>query len=330
MHFTKKTADITNAQPHAVLKEYELDFVPNDYFIGMLKKYGLYERPILDKNGNVITHYADIMGARANGVKQLEVYEVDMDEQELTLFILSKHTYNIKKVKRSFQIAVFYRDYLKTNTEGIKLAKTIKGNINKKIAHLMDTSESTVRRLLYVGQSQKAEQHFNMVEEGEFSLHYVRGLVNEERNTNPTPSDEGDYGEKDSGNHDSNDNENNDNTDEHYKPEEGDEESDTGTKGTKKIPKLIRLAPDKPIQFQDNCMKVNDSSISYGFDEHGSPFIEVDGERLEDIHLSEIIHRDSQTNGRVKSIILTQKAVNGVSIQITIENFGKAAKTKAA
>lgn len=292
--FNQKTADITNTQPHPVLKEYELDFVPNDYFIGMLKKYCLYERPVLDKNGNVITHYADIMAARANGVKQLEVYEVDMDEQELTLFLLSKHTYNIKKVKRSFEIAAFYRDYLTTNTEGIKLGKTIKGNINDKVAYLMATSESTVKRLLYVGRSKEAELHFNMVEEGTYSLHEARSKVNAELNTPlGTPGS----------------------PDPIIKP---------ATENGKKA-KAVSLIPDTPIKFADNCMMVDGKSVSYGFDKDGSAFIEVDGKRLNDIHTSEIIHRDSPSNGRVKSIILTQKAVNGISIQITVENFGKAA-----
>lgn len=306
LQFSPKTANITNTQPHAVLKEYELDFVPNDYFIGMLKRYGLYERPILDKNGNAITHYADIMAARVNGINQLEVYEVDMDEQELTLFILSKHTYTIKKVKRSFQIAAFYRDYLTTNTEGIKLAKTIKGNINKKIAFLMDTSESTVKRLLYIGQSKEADKHFNMVEEGNKSLQETRGIVNEERNTKkPIDSSQGNPSIK---------------IEDNQTPAE-----DNVNKVVEEETKVIPLTPDKPIHFQDNCLKVNDSIISYGFDAKGKPFIDKDGKRLEDVHVSEIVHRDSVSNGMVKSIILTQRAVNGVSIQITVEYFGKAA-----
>lgn len=306
LQFSQKTADITNTQPHSLLKEYELDFVPNDYFIDMLKKYGLYERPILDKNGNAITHYADIMAAKANGVKQLDVYEVDMDEQELTLFILSKHTYTIKKVKRSFQIVTFYRDYLTKNAEGIKLAKTIKGNINKKIAFLMDTSESTVKRLLYIGQSKKADEHFNMIEEGNKSLQETRGIVNEERNTKKNKeSSKGSPSLK---------------IDDNQNPPEG-----NVNKVVEKETKVIPLTPDKPIHFQDNCLKVNDRIISYGFDAEGKPFIEIDGERLEDIQVSEIVHRDSGSNGMVKSIILTQKAVNGVSIQITVENFDKAA-----
>lgn len=310
LHFSQKTADITKTQPHSVLKEYELDFVPNDYFIGMLKKYGLYERPILDMDGNAITHYADIMAARANGDKQLEVYEVDMDELELKLFILSKHTYCIKKVKRSFQIAAFYRDYLTTNTEGIKLAKTIKGNINVKIAHLMGTSESTVKRLLYIGQSRKADEHFNMIEEGNKSLQETRGLVNEELNSTPTSKEDGD-GDKNE-----------------VKEDEATEVEPNGKRDSNDIDKIVNLipvTPDKPIQLQGNSIKVNDNIISYGFDTEGKPFIEKDGKRLDDIHVSEIIHRDSRRNGKVKSIILTQRAVNGVSIQITVENIDKAA-----
>ena len=272
----------------------------------MLKKYGLYERPILDKDGNAITHYADIMAARANGNKQLDVYVVDMDEKELALFILSKHTYSIKKAKRSFQIAVFYRDYLTSNSEGIKLAKTIKGNINKKIAFLMDTSESTVKRLLYIGQSKKAEEHFNMIEEGNKSLQETRGIVNEERNTKKTK-------ESSKGNPSIE-------IDDKQNPAEGNVD-----KVVEEETKVIPLTPDKQIHFQDNCLKVNDRIISYGFDATGEPFIEIDGERLEDIEVSEIVHRDSVSNGMVKSIILTQKVVNGVSIQITVENFGKAA-----
>lgn len=306
--FLQKTTDITNTQPHSVLREYELDFVPNDYFIDMLKKYGLYERPILDKNGNAITHYADIMAAKANGIKQMEVYEVDMNEKELTLFILSKHTYTIKKAKRSFQIAAFYRDYLTTNSEGIKLAKTIKGNINKKIAFLMDTSESTVKRLLYIGQSKKAEEHFNMIEEGNKSLQETRGGVNEEINSTSNSK-------KDGNNTEQEDNDTND-----FEP---DNQSDGSN--TFEDDEIIPLAPDKPIQIESSSFKVNGNNVSYGCDEEGKPFIEVDGKRLNDIHTSEIVHRDSKKNGKVKSIILTQRAANGVSIQITFENFGKAA-----
>lgn len=308
LQFLQKTADITNTQPHSVLKEYELDFVPNDYFIGMLKKYGLYERPILDKNGNAITHYADIMAARANGNKQLDVYEVDMDEKELTLFILSKHTYTIKKAKRSFQIAAFYRDYLTKTSEGIKLAKTIKGNINKKIAFLMDTSESTVKRLLYIGQSKKAEEHFNMIEEGNKSLQETRGVVNEEINSTSNSK-------KDGNNTEQEDNDTND-----FEP---DNQSDGSN--TFEDDEIIPLALDKPIQIESSSFKVNGNNVSYGCDEEGKPFIKVDGKRLNDIHTSEIVHRDSRKNGKVKSIILTQRAANGVSIQITFENFGKAA-----
>ncbi len=306
--FLQKTTDITNTQPHSVLREYELDFVPNDYFIDMLKKYGLYERPILDKDGNAITHYADIMAAKANGNKQMEVYEVDMDEKELTLFILSKHTYTIKKAKRSFQIAVFYRDYLTSNSEGIKLSKTIKGNINKKIAFLMDTSESTVKRLLYIGQSKKAEEHFNMIEEGNKSLQETRGIVNEEINSTLNSKKGGNNTEQ----------EENDTND--FEPNNQSDGSNTFEDD-----EIFPFAPDKPIQIESSSFKVNGNNVSYGCDKEGKPFIEVDGKRLNDIHTSEIVHRDSRKNGKVKSIILTQRAANGVSIQITFENFGKAA-----
>lgn len=314
LQFLQKTADITNTQPHYVLKEYELDFIPNDYFIGMLKKYGLYERPILDKDGNAITHYADIMAARANGNKQLDVYVVDMDEKELTLFILSKHTYSIKKAKRSFQIAVFYRDYLTSNSEGIKLAKTIKGNINKKIAFLMDTSESTVKRLLYIGQSKKADEHFNMIEEGNMSLQETRGVVNEERNSNPTKPNIEEQNKDASMNGDNN-----------IVTLDNSEDKTDDDSAEVRNSKLVQLVPDNPIVFQDNCIKVDNESISYGLDENNEPYIEKDGIRLKNVFMTEVIHRNSPLNGKVKSIIFTQRAVDGVSIQITVENFGKAA-----
>src|SRR5690606_20916808 len=107
-------------------------------------------RPIV-ADDKILTHCAEVLAAQANGVTALDAFIVNMTEIELRLLIALKHKYNIADLFKSYHSIKFYEDYLNSHVEGIELAKTLKGDINDKIAMLMHASAPTIKRLKRIG-----------------------------------------------------------------------------------------------------------------------------------------------------------------------------------
>lgn len=293
--FIKKNVELETLVAHPLLIEWGFDFKPDEHFARVLKIYGLYEMPVVDSKGNVITHLADVLAAIKNGETHMDVYEIDMDDVDLKLFIFLKHKYHKDKQMKSYEAAKFFRNYLEKDSEGKKLAKTLTGDINKKVGQLMQTSDSTIKRLLKVGDLKP--QYLGMIDNNNLSFHDAEAKIKTEKLT-----------EK----HKKKKLEANNEKDEPIRQQEEE-------KGSSDIKKPSTTTIEVPI----NYFHVDDEVVSYGM-EQGEPFIEIGGKKLKNvIHET---HMDSSSEHGVRvSHIFQEKKSNGKSIQIVFENFSKAA-----
>lgn len=288
-NFVRKQVNVATLTAHPILVEWGFDFQPDEHFARLLKIYGLYEMPVIDSNGNVITHLAEVLAAIENGESYLDVYVIDMDEMDLKLFICLKHKYSQKEQVKSYEAAKFFRDYLKNSDDGKELAKTLPGDINEKVGQLMQTSDSTIKRLLKVGDSKP--EYLGMIDNGNLSFHDAESEIKVEKLTtqhkkNLKKRKDGIKAE-DLSNADSSDN----------------------------------LASS--IEIPINQFHVDDTIVSYGTG-NGKPFIEVGGIQLKNvIYLTHV--NNSSEHGVTVSHIFQEQKPNGRSIQVTIENFSKAA-----
>ncbi len=288
-NFVRKQVNVTTLTAHPILVEWGFDFQPDEHFARLLKIYGLYEMPVIDSNGNVITHLAEVLAAKENGEIYIDVYVIDMNEIDLRLFICLKHKYSKKEQVKSYEAAKFFRDYLKNNNEGKELAKTLPGDINEKVGQLIQTSDSTIKRLLKVGDSKP--EYLGMIDNGNLSFHDAESEIKVEKLT--TKHKENVEKQKDD--------------------VQEDNLSNTDSSGS----------PASIIEISNNQFQVDDTIVSYGMG-NGKPFIEVGGIQLKNvIHLTHV--NNSSEHGVTVSHIFQEQKPNGRSIQLTIENFSKAA-----
>ncbi|RZL20463.1 MAG: hypothetical protein EOO89_00035 [Pedobacter sp.] len=287
-NFIRKTVNLATLTAHPLLIEWGFDFKPDEHFAGLLKLYGLYEIPVVDPKGKIITHVADVLAAIENGETHIDVYEIDMDDIDLKLFIFLKHKYSQKSQVKSYHAAKFFRNYLENNDDGKRLAGTLPGDINKKVGQLMQTSDSTIKRLLSVGDSNPA--YLGMIDEKNLSFHDAESKIKVDRHTKK-------HKEK---LHQVNN-----------KPEEINNEINDSTS--------FKTVIELPI----NTFHVGNEIVTYGF-EGKDAFINIGGKRLTNIIHEEHVNTNSD-NCVTVSHIFQEKKPNGRSIQISFENFSKAA-----
>lgn len=287
-NFVRKQVDVNTLTAHPILIEWGFDFRPDEHFARLLKIYGLYEMSVIDSEGRVITHWAEVLAAKENGETHIDVYVIDMDEIDLKLFICLKYKYNQKEQVKSYEAAKFFRDYLKNNNDGKELAKTLQGDINEKVGQLMQTSDSTIKRLLKVGDTKP--EYLGMIDNDNLSFHDAESKLKVEKLTNRHKA----------------------NVEKQKNDTQDNDLSDTDSSGN----------PTSIIDIPINHFKVDDTIVSWGKDS-GKPFIEVGGIQLKNvIHLT---HVNNSGHGVTVSHIFQEQKPNGRSIQLVIENFSKAA-----
>jgi len=127
------------------------------------------ERPIIDTDNNVLTHSADVLYAQENGDESMEVFVVELSDIQRRRLIAHKNRYNQKNLAASFETSKFFKGYLTETEEGRLFAESLPGkSTRQKVAGLLNTSDSTIKRLWFVGDVTPEE--FGLINENNSSL----------------------------------------------------------------------------------------------------------------------------------------------------------------
>jgi hypothetical protein len=166
--FKLKKVNPNQLTVHPILEETGFNNSPDKFFADMLKEFGHYERPVIDLDGQLITHSAEALAAVMNQEKSIEVWEVNMDSISIRKFIFLKHKYYRRKMVASYASVKFWENYFTKNPEGIEFGKTIEGSTRQKVARMMQTSDSTIKRLKFIGEN--VPEKLGLIDEGLCSL----------------------------------------------------------------------------------------------------------------------------------------------------------------
>lgn len=324
--FIKKVVDPSNLYVHPKLSELGFDHRPDMIFTNMLKEFGLYERAVIDSNGAIITHSAEVLAAVENGVKELDVYEVDMPLTSLMLFILLKHKYSKKNLIASYKIAAFLRDNIDLLDEVTSGFPGVKGDFNAQIAVVMQTSDSTVKRLLRVGDN--AYEKLGLIQEGETSFKQVIDALKLEQLQRKTEERR-----------------------QHMENSKASPVRSTSNIDTVEVTSVSEEegGPDKEEQLPDD-IKSDDNEVSASNQTNTGPIIfssadmtfagfgnlqinstsqgtgiKINGKAVQDADLFTYTKRDEDGNILSDSFVIEERKKNGIQIQITVSNYSNAA-----
>ncbi len=342
-NFTTKTVKVSDLKIHELLEELGYKLKLEDVFSDTAAYFNFYKKPVVDKSNNVITNSAEVLAAQKNGLKTIEVFECDLNGEDLRRFISFTHKYHRKNLVATYKAIKFYENYLGT-AEGIELAKSIGGNSTReKIAKLLQTSDSTVKRVKQVGE--KRPHSLPLIQNRDMSFEEViydikkerlAKKVNEEENSSTYNEDdltEQDYVavEQDIKD-DFTDSTTNDESDD-FK-EEDFESTESPKPTSKKQTKVIPLSGSEASNEKPQILKLLKAALEIeGLGKidiqnvDGRPAIFFNGQNLQDVEYEMIdnpsMYRDSNTT----SFVLSQS--NGFSINLTIENYANQIKKAA-
>lgn len=160
--FTLERIDISNARVHPSVIALGYNYKPfNDeednhailQDFNYFEKF--YDRPVAVKIGEqylLLTHTRDFHLLKESGETEMEVYVgCFSDDLDIQRFIGLRNGVLKRNWRAQYEMATFFREYLETE-EGKKYAKSIPHKkTREKIAYLMGTSDSTIQRVLNIG-----------------------------------------------------------------------------------------------------------------------------------------------------------------------------------
>lgn len=331
-NFVLETVNPNDLKAHSLLTEMGFDNKPDAVYIQTANLFKYYEKPVVDCKNNIITHSAEVFAAIANGVTEIEVYKTDMTEMDFRTFMLLKHTYNIKNLIATYSTINFYLDYFKNDEQGILIAESMKGKTTTKIACLMQTSDSTIKRVKTVGDYDISK--LGLIEQGYLSFKEVEVEIKKKQLMDNAAKRKAESDQPGSGTENPNlqgeyyespgEELGNDETPVATEPYYGNEETE--------IPNVSRVNTwTQSVTSQVSQNLLNSYMNFEGFGEieitmnEQSPVVKHNGEVITDLTYTGIVNREDSGSGGSKSFIIAQKGKLGKSIQITLENFPNAA-----
>ncbi len=308
LNFIKKTIKPSLLSIHPLLSELGHAHEPTPYFSAMLKENGLYERIIVTPKNEILSNSADALAAINNNEDNIEVCEIDMSEMQIRFLILQKHSYHRKNLFASYNTAKFLRQYLASDPEGIRLANSIKGDINVKIGHLMHTSDSSIKRLLRVGDLDSGK--FGLIEEGHTSFKEVLDGFKLERmkksaGLKEMPREESQEATK---------------RDILDIPLTENDTLIVAVTNLKTPPNTIPLGKSEP----GICRIKGYPSFSFDITDNNIDFM-VDGKKIKKVKMDRFVVRDSKENGYAETFIISDDKHNGFCLTMTFQNLKNAA-----
>lgn len=270
---------------HPVLVEMAYDNRPDENYIKAMDIFNHYEKPVIDLSNNIITHCADVIAAQKNGLTEIEVYRVALNEQQLRMFISLKHTYCKENIIATYKTIKYYEDYLTKDAGGQELAKTIPFDTTReKIAALMQTSDSTIKRVKEIGDNKP--EKLGLINENETSMKHVLNEIKLERMANNQKK----------------------------KEQHNDDMPETQDFNYSE-------APAKPLNLICGIFNVEGVGAVELSISDNKPSMKVNGSEIKGLTYQPIINREDNESTGSQTFSISQNKKNGVSIQVTIENF---------
>lgn len=325
--FTPVTIAPNTLTAHDLLTGMGHNHKADKFYTDMIKEFGHYEHPVIDRNNRVITHHAEVEAAVANGVKEMEVYQVDMDDLQLRLFIAMKHKYHIKDTVAVYRSIQFYEDYLVNHPEGITLSERLGGRMSEKIAQLLHTSDSTVKRIKRIGEYKL--HWLGLIENGELGMKEAIDRIKEEtmighmQQRKEARELQTHFPGQEAGNGPDN------RYDQVTLPDPGIQQDHTvqvmtiekqasgqeggvaGSAAKSTVRPLCDLSvPDFYIQgFGGLEVRMN----------RNIPLVSINGKELSDLSFEQITNRDSAETGIARSFVIRQNSKHGIKISLTVD-----------
>jgi len=324
---------------HPFLSDMGFDNRPDEIYNLELKNFGFhFERPIIDAEYNILTHSADVIAAQENNFASIEVFSVVLDDAHKRRLIALKHRYNIRKQILNYNTSLFCKSYLTEDAQGIDFAKTLPGKTTReKVAGLLNTSDSTIKRLWFIGDSMPEE--LGLIDAGYSSLKEAEEKVKiakwkkeqalkkeQEASKNKCESQEGGDSKSEIIEHLLHNNEKENlpvNTPIQHQVELGNEIGES---------EYYESSIQEETQQTQNDTAYFLSNVSFAIEGMGDFAANVTGDKAELIVNGipiDGVHYLSRTNlnpvkyANVNSFIFQENSLNGLNIQIIISNFKK-------
>lgn len=282
--FIPVTINPNDLMIHPVLIEMAYDNRPDENYIRAMDIFNHYEKPVIDLNNNIITHCADVIAAQKNGLTEIEVYRVALNEQQLRMFISLKHTYCKENIIATYKTIKYYEDYLTKNKDGKELANALPFDTTReKIAALMQTSDSTIKRVKEIGDNKP--EKLGLINEKETCIKHVLNEIKLERMANNQK-----------------------------KKQQNDD-----------LPEIQHFnyseAPAKPLNLISGMFNLEGvGAVELNISDN-KPSMKVNGAEIKGLCYQPIINREDSENTGSQTFSVSQNKKNGLSIQVTIENF---------
>jgi hypothetical protein len=282
--FIPLTINPNDLMIHPVLIEMAYDNRPDENYIKAMDIFNHYEKPVIDLNNNIISHCADVIAAQKNGLTEIEVYRVALNEQQLRIFISLKHTYCKENIIATYKTIKYYEDYLTKNKDGKELAKALPFDTTReKIAALMQTSDSTIKRVKEIGDNKP--EKLGLINENETCMKHVLNEIKLERRANNQK-----------------------------KKQQNDDLQEIQDFN-------YNEAPTKPLNLISGIFHVEGVGEVELKVSDNKPSMKVNGAEIKGILYMPFINREDSESTGSQTFSVSQNKKNGLSIQVTIENF---------
>jgi len=165
-------------KPHPLLEKFGVRYETNQALLAVYKRFSmLAEKPIVTPDKEVITHMDDINAALASDT-DISVYEIDIPLDEIPLLINLKYSRSRATLSGEYEKIKYLEEVIKS-VKGKELFKDVPGDTRAKIAAIMGTSDSTVKRIMYIGKNKPTE--FGLIEQSEKSMKQVEYEIQQEQ-----------------------------------------------------------------------------------------------------------------------------------------------------
>lgn len=124
----------------------------DEYYAKEAAKFNFYQNPVVTEDDTVLSNFHEVLTARHNKIVEIEVIRVTGLEKDDWLRFISHDTFfkNLEYPER-YALIMELQSYLQENKRGIEWANEIEGDINDKIARVINYHKESVKILKRIG-----------------------------------------------------------------------------------------------------------------------------------------------------------------------------------
>ena len=137
MKFENTVAKISHLRPNFIHKQINIPM--NLYYAKQAETFGYYNVPVITEDNIILTHFEDFLAAKQNGLSEMPVARaIGLDEDDRLRFICFGLFFKYRHYAERFLIIQVLEKHFKENKKGIIWSKEIPGDINEKIATVVN------------------------------------------------------------------------------------------------------------------------------------------------------------------------------------------------